>query len=213
MIAFNCPSCDKPYRVPDAAAGRRARCKQCGGELVVPSASEDKTLEEVAATPQAPARPPARVRRLMAEAAQMREAFADFPAVRVTPDPGDAPDRYRVDFAVSGLAPPTRGDAPVPHDAFTVEIVLPAEFPRLSPIVRMRSAVFHPNIDESTVCVGDHWTAGERLADLVVRVAEMLAYQAYNIRSPLNGEAAMWADLNAAELPTDPRDLRPPGLR
>ncbi len=210
MIAFNCPSCDKPYLVPEAAAGRRARCKQCGGDLTVPAAGGAR--EAVPAAP-SPGRPPARVRRLMVEAQQMREAFADFPAVTVTPDPGDAPDRYRVDFAVAGLAPPTRGDRPVPHDRFAVEIVLPADFPRLPPVVKMRSAVFHPNIDETTVCVGDHWTAGERLADLVVRVAEMLAYQAYNIRSPLNGEAAMWADLNADKLPTDPRDLRPASLR
>ena len=212
MISFTCPTCGKPYRVPDASANRRARCKQCGGDLVVPT--QEDGVEEARATPQAAGvKPPARTRRLMAELQQMREAFADFGPVSVAPGPGDAPDSYLVDFSVNGLAPPKRGDAPVPHGRFRVEIVLPADFPRLPPVVKMRSAVFHPNIDETTVCVGDHWTAGERLADLVVRVAEMLAYQAYNIRSPLNGEAAMWADLNADKLPTDARDLRPASLR
>jgi len=37
----------------------------------------------------------------------------------------------------------------------------------------------------------------------------MLAYQAYNIKSPLNAEAAMWADLHQSELPTDARNLHP----
>jgi hypothetical protein len=37
----------------------------------------------------------------------------------------------------------------------------------------------------------------------------MIAYQAYNIKSPLDGEAAMWADLNRELLPIDKRDLVP----
>jgi ubiquitin-protein ligase len=73
----------------------------------------------------------------------------------------------------------------------------------------MLTPVYHPNIDPSHVCVGDHWTAGERLVDLVVRIGEMLAYQAYNIRSPLDAHAAMWADLNPDKLPTDSRTIRP----
>jgi ubiquitin-protein ligase len=76
----------------------------------------------------------------------------------------------------------------------------------------MLTPIFHPNIDPSTICVGDHWTAGERLVDLVIRIGEMIAYQAYNIRSPLDGEAAMWADLNGEKLPIDARNLRPPGM-
>jgi len=76
----------------------------------------------------------------------------------------------------------------------------------------MLTPIFHPNIDPSTICVGDHWAAGERLADLVVRIGELIAYQAYNIKSPLDAEAAMWADLHAKELPTDSRNLHPAEL-
>ena len=61
-------------------------------------------------------------------------------------------------------------------------------------------------------CVGDHWTAGEKLLDLIVRIGEMLAYQAHNIKSPLDGEAAMWADQNRQRLPIDSRDLHPPEM-
>ena len=56
--------------------------------------------------------------------------------------------------------------------------------------------------------VGDHWTAGERLVDLIIRIGQMLAYQDYNIKSPLNGEAAMWADLNPKKLPVDSQNLQ-----
>ena len=42
-----------------------------------------------------------------------------------------------------------------------------------------------------------------RLVDLAVRVGQLLDFQSYNIKSPLNAEAAMWTDLHAAELPID----------
>lgn len=74
----------------------------------------------------------------------------------------------------------------------------------------MLTPIFHPNFDPSIICMGDHWTAAEKLADLVVRIGEMIAYQAYNIKSPLDGEAAMWADLNQSAFPTDMRSLVPP---
>jgi ubiquitin-protein ligase len=74
----------------------------------------------------------------------------------------------------------------------------------------MLTPIFHPNIEPAVICIGDHWTAGERLCDLVVRIGEMITYQSYNIKSPLDGEAAMWADLNNALLPVDKTDLMPP---
>lgn len=36
MIAFNCPSCQKKYRVPDEFAGKKAKCKQCEVSMDVP---------------------------------------------------------------------------------------------------------------------------------------------------------------------------------
>ena len=98
---------------------------------------------------------------------------------------------------------------PKPRDSHMVEIQLTSDYPRLAPKCKMLTPIFHPNIDPTTICIGDHWAAGERLADLVVRIGEMIAYQAYNIKSPLDAEAAMWADLHAGELPIDPRNLHP----
>lgn len=98
-----------------------------------------------------------------------------------------------------------------PRLLHTAEIQLTRDYPRVPPKCKLLTPIFHPNIDRTTICIGDHWTAGERLADLVIRIGEMLAYQAYNIKSPLNGEAAMWADLHADKLPTDTRNLHPTG--
>ncbi|HSZ56419.1 MAG TPA: ubiquitin-conjugating enzyme E2 [Tepidisphaeraceae bacterium] len=193
------------FTVPDAFAGRRAVCKACGGAVNVPA---------LTATPGhiAPlAKPPLRVRRLQADAAQLAVVFRDFPPIKVCKSTGDPPDVYEVAYHVRGLE---RGkkDKPVWREEHRVEIRLTSDYPRLAPHCRMLTPIFHPNIDPTTICVGDHWTAGERLANLIVRIGEMIAYQAYNIKSPLDAEAAMWADLHTAELPVDSRNLRPAEL-
>lgn len=36
MISFRCPSCQKKYKVEEALAGRKTKCKECQGPLVVP---------------------------------------------------------------------------------------------------------------------------------------------------------------------------------
>ena len=92
------------------------------------------------------------------------------------------------------------------------EIQLTSEYPRQSPKCQRLTPIFHPNIEPTVICVGDHWAAGERLVGLIIRIGEMIAYQAYNIKSPLDGEAAMWADQNSRFFPIDNRDLRPPDL-
>src|SRR5205814_10496696 len=93
-----------------------------------------------------------------------------------------------------------------------VEIRLVSYYPRIAPMCKMLTPVFHPNIEPATICVGDHWTAGERLVDLAIRIGELIAYQAYNIKSPLDAEAAMWADLNMSRLPVDERNMAPPEM-
>jgi ubiquitin-protein ligase len=149
-----------------------------------------------------------RTRRLLADAEQIRRAFGRGALIRLQATEGEPPELYRFEYHICGLARGPNGQ-PVPRDTHLVEIQLTSEYPRVSPRCRVLTPIFHPNIDPSTICVGDHWAAGERLVDLVVRIGEMIAYQAYNIKSPLDGEAAMWADLNQQRLPLDGRDLRP----
>jgi ubiquitin-protein ligase/DNA-directed RNA polymerase subunit RPC12/RpoP len=239
MIEFSCDRCGRQFSVGGDFAGRRARCKGCGSSLIVPGESQSRAEQlvgssqagreaesgvgasETNSTPSAhdpvhvdtkpahAALPPMRIRRLMADHEQLK-LLERSEVIRVTPLEGSPPESYRVEYHVQGLE---RGeeDQPRARAHHVVEIRLTSDYPRLSPQCRMLTPVFHPNIspEGTTICIGDHWTAGERLADLVVRIGEMLAYQAYNIRSPLDGEAAMWADLNPDQLPTDRRELLP----
>jgi hypothetical protein len=74
----------------------------------------------------------------------------------------------------------------------------------------MLTPVFHPNFDDSSVCIGDFWAASESLDDLIIRIGRMISYQEYNTKSPLNGLAAKWAAQNTHLLPIDPRPIAPP---
>ena len=71
----------------------------------------------------------------------------------------------------------------------------------------MVTPVFHPNIDPQKICIGDHWSAGQSLALMVTRIAEMICFQSYNVKSPLNAEAAAWTEQNLAKLPLQKGDL------
>ncbi len=207
MIQFKCDGCGKQFAVPDQYAGRRARCKGCGTMVQVPTAAPAVQATETSPASEAP-RVPLRTRRLAAEAQQMFKAFSapDSP-IQIESTQGDPPEIYRILYRITGLSRNDSGQ-PSPRNEHRVEIECTSEYPRISPRCRIFTPIFHPNFDQTTICVGDHWTAGERLVDLVVRIGEMIAYQAYNIKSPLDGEAAMWADLNPDRLPTDTRDLR-----
>jgi len=211
MIEFACSSCGRAFAVPDHFAGRRARCKSCGIELAIPHPKTvaTRTADPSGASP--PQKLPMRLRRLAADAEQMAKAFASSELIKIKSTTSDPVDLYQVEYFVNSLERDAKGK-PIPRAQHVVEIQLTADYPRLSPKCKMLTPIFHPNIDPATICVGDHWTAGERLVDLVVRIGEMLAYQAYNIRSPLDGEAAMWADLNPRSLPTDSRSIRPAGM-
>ena len=212
MISFSCPKCGRGFAVPEAAAGRRAKCNGCGAELVVPKQST-RDATAVASTANITPKVAPRTRRLMAEHEQMQKAFAGFDQIKIVGAVGNPPEQYEIEYHVKSFEPGDSPDAqPVPRDVHRVKIELTSDYPRLSPRCKMLTPIFHPNFDETTICVGDHWTAGERLVDLVIRIGEMIGYQAYNIKSPLNGEAAMWSDLNGAKLPTDSRNMRPPTM-
>ena len=210
MIEFNCPQCNGRFSVADNLAGRRARCKKCGTPLTIPSPQQQQQI--AAPQPVTVPRLPPRLRRLKADAEQMKEAFANFPLIKVRSMTGDPPDTYEIEYFIKGLERIDGRKDPVERSYHTAQIKLTSDYPRMAPQCKMLTPIFHPNIEPATICVGDHWTAGERLVDLVIRIAELITYQAYNIKSPLDGEAAMWADLHMRKLPIDSRNLRPPEL-
>lgn len=148
----------------------------------------------------------ARLRRLQADYEQVQTLFASHPHIRLVHASGSPPDKYTFALNVEGLVP-TPGNGFVPGALHQAEVFLPLDYPRRPPFCRMITPVFHPNIDPQKICIGDHWSAGQSLAHMVVRIAEMLCYQSYNLKSPLNAQAAAWAEQNLASLPLQKADL------
>jgi ubiquitin-protein ligase len=142
-----------------------------------------------------------RLRRLMSDYEAVRRLARKHPKIEVEGVFGNPPERYLLVLKVQSLR--ERGGAIEPVDRHRLEITLPGGYPRDAPLFRMLTPVFHPNIAPHAVCIGDHWTAGQSLDLLIQRVGEMLAYQSYNTKSPLNGRAAQWVEENEGRVPVD----------
>ncbi|HLF91928.1 MAG TPA: ubiquitin-conjugating enzyme E2 [Planctomycetota bacterium] len=146
-----------------------------------------------------------RLKRLTADFESIGRAFTDHPHIRILEVEGDPPERYKVEFHLKGLV--IQDSRVVPKSTHLAEIYLPLGYPRQAPQCRMLSPIYHPNIAPHAICIGDHWSAGESLASLISRIGEIITFQSYNIKSPLNGEAARWAEQNMAKLPLQKVDL------
>jgi ubiquitin-protein ligase len=142
-----------------------------------------------------------RLRRLQADYEKLRAFLAQQPRIRLIQAQGTPPERYQLEFQIKGLREIDQQLQTVANHM--VEIALPLSYPRLPPQCRMLTPVFHPNIAPHAICIGDHWAAGEPLWSMVARIGEMIAYQSYNTKSPLNGEAARWVEANQDRLPLD----------
>jgi ubiquitin-protein ligase len=150
-----------------------------------------------------------RLRRLHADLAAMLELLrvSDFVTFE---QQGNPPERYRVTFTCNGLLWLPDAGAPAVSAHHQGEFYLHRDYPRRPPQIVWRSPIFHPNIlparEGGAVCIGG-WTPSESLADLVVRVGEMIQFRSYNPDDVLNREAAVWAAAHADELPVDDRPL------
>ena len=150
-----------------------------------------------------------RIRRLKLDYERLLERFKDWPLIQLAGTAGLPPEVYRFTYFVKGLFVSSSGEI-LERDTHVLEINLTLGYPRRAPQCRLLNPIFHPNFDESTVCIGDFWAASEGLDDLVVRIGRMIAYQEYNTKSPLNGLAAKWAAQHPELLPVDPRNIAPP---
>lgn len=152
-----------------------------------------------------------RLRRLESDYRQMERLVETSPLLRMAPA-GTPPSRYRVEFRVTGLWQPDETAQPLPLDRHIADLYLHRDYPRRPPQIVWRTEIFHPNILSGTrgggVCIGG-WSPSETLADLVVRLAEMIQYRQYNPDDALNPAAARWARYNKARLPVDHRPLLP----
>jgi len=147
-----------------------------------------------------------RLRRLHADYREVTHLFTHHPFISLERTEGDPPERYFFEFRVRGIRLADDGEEQIVQ-SHRAEVFLPLDYPRNRPFCRMLSPVFHPNIDSVKICIGDHWSAGQSLASIVVRIAEMICYQSYNTKSPLNGLAAAWTERNVARLPLEREDI------
>ncbi len=142
-----------------------------------------------------------RLRRLQADYDKLLDYVHRHPRVKLVQAQGTPPESYQLEFQLRSLR--MKDDEIQVVQDHLVEIHLPRNYPRTPPQCRMLTPIFHPNIAPHAVCIGDHWSAGEPLWSIVARIGEMIAYQSYNTKSPLNGDAARWTDENLDRLPLD----------
>ena len=153
--------------------------------------------------------PSPRIRRLMLDDEMLQSLLKDWPLIQITGKAGIPPEIYRFTYNLLGLYVSGSGEI-LERNSHILEVNLTLGYPRRAPQCRMLTPVFHPNFDDSMVCIGDFWAASEGLDDLIIRIGRMITFQEYNTKSPLNGLAAKWAAHNAHLLPIDPRPVAPP---
>lgn len=153
--------------------------------------------------------PSPRVRRLMLDEETLDAMLRDWAPIQITGKAGMPPEIYRFTYNLRGLYVSGSGEI-LERETHLLEVNLSLGYPRRAPQCRMLTPIFHPNFDDSMVCIGDFWAASEGLDDLVIRIGRMISYQEYNTKSPLNGLAAKWAAQNSHLLPIDPRPVAPP---
>jgi ubiquitin-protein ligase len=153
--------------------------------------------------------PSPRTRRLALDEQMLQNLLQNWPLIQVTGKAGIPPEIYRITYNIRGLYVSASGEI-LERDTHVLELNLTLGYPKRAPQCRMLMPIFHPNFDDSMVCIGDFWAASEGLDDLIIRIGRMIAYQEYNTKSPLNGLAAKWAAQNSHLLPIDPRPVAPP---
>ncbi len=130
-----------------------------------------------------------------------RAAHADLP-----------PDTYAVRFEGLGLQRDAKGRVLL-RNQHEITITLGASYPRMMPELTWRTPIFHPNISANgVVCLGGystHWVPSLSLDQLCAMLWDMIRYANYDVDSPYNREAAMWARTQQQiALPIDARPLR-----
>lgn len=151
-----------------------------------------------------------RIRRLRSDLAALESLRAESSVFQFRAA-GSPPQQYLLGFRGKSLAR-DRGKVIV-RDFHEVEIKLGASYPRTMPELRWLTPIYHPNISEiGMVCLGaygTHWVPSLALDELCVMLWDMARYQNYDIRSPYNREAALWAaNQTAFRFPIDGRSLR-----
>jgi ubiquitin-protein ligase len=140
-----------------------------------------------------------RLKRLERDFAAVTDRFSDHSFITVQAI-GPAPaSKYRLIYKVPSLRIDGANRVTV-SELTVVELTLPMDYPKAKPSAVAMERVFHPNFADY-VCIADFWSPAQKLEDIIIEIGEMLQWQKYNIRSPLDAVAAQWATKNMDELP------------
>ncbi len=125
---------------------------------------------------------------------------------------GDPPTRYRLQFDGPGISRDSYGKIQITakHE---VIVELGASYPRMVPNLLWQTPIFHPNISNNgVVCLGGygtHWVPSLTLDEMSTMLWDMIRYENFDIQSPYNRDAALWArDQKKFSFPLDDRNIR-----
>ena len=148
-----------------------------------------------------------RFRRLIADQKAIAAAFAGHPYITATPIGPTPASQYQVAYRVPVLRKNAAND--LQEIGLTiVSIAIPAGYPREKPYCTTQEPIFHPNFG-NYICIADFWSPSNTLVDVVIEIGQMLQYQLYNTRSPLNALAARWISENSNRIPVGELELLP----
>lgn len=149
--------------------------------------------------------PSPRLNRLHNDYAQLRARFDGNPYIAVNPVGVLPPEVYEIVFDVPSLVLDAQNRPRVSQKTF-VKLSLPAGYPKEKPHAVSSQPIFHPNFGDY-ICIADFWSPAQTLTDIILEIGQMLQWQKYNIKAPLNAVAAEWAVKNLHELPISDLDL------
>ena len=158
-----------------------------------------------------------RQRRLHSDFEKLTSEFKNHTAIKVefNKEGNDVPEKYFVTFTgITGIKlsdKSTKENKIVEKiNVHKCEIYLHSDYPRIKPQCYLLTELFHPNFRMAhphEICIGDYWSSGENLADIIYQIGEMIMYQNYNVKNPLNGVASKWAKENEGLFPLDKTNL------
>ncbi len=153
-----------------------------------------------------------RTRRLRTDRNALEKLHAESTVLEFTPF-GDPAEAYLVRFHGKGAWRPAGNSRILLRDTHEVSIKLGASYPRMMPELQWKTPIFHPNISAGgVVCLGGygtHWVPSLNLDELCVMLWDMIRYVNYDVESPYNREAALWARTQTEyRFPVDSRPLR-----
>jgi len=157
-----------------------------------------------------------RIRRLRTDfkaLEKLREesSILGFEVARTTHDA--PPESYSITFRGKGLWRDDRSADILIREQHLVHVHLGAAYPRMMPDLAWKTPIFHPNISGSgVVCLGGygtHWVPSLNLDELCCMLWDMIRYRNFDVDSPYNREAALWAKSQQKfRLPVDDRPMR-----